>query len=427
MFFPYPELFIYPYLRNIGLTPYSQIFDQHFPGFMFLPINLANIGFNTPQSMFVLHLAVIVLVHLLIFFITYSLAKDFKKALIANLFFLIWQPYLEGNVLWIDSFIPLLLLPSSLAFYKQKYRLSGILLGLALVMKQVVAPIAVILGVYLLLYKKFTSLKNFAVWFSLPAIIMCLYFMSIGVWRDFIYWTVTYNLTVFAEMGRKFATRNELIKFTAIFMPSIIFSIYLLFRRISLSVFALFFFGSLIFAYARFDFVHLQPALPFAAIIFSYFISKLPEPVRREALVTYFAIIMLLVAPYHQSIHSNDIKFFSDYEYSIASVVERYSDPNDPIFTFGGTQHIYYLTNTRPSGNIFVFQFPWFMKVAEGEVLEALLSDPPRVVIRDTVTGVDNMNLVSYMPYLNAFISQNYTLVDKIGDTEILIPNESRN
>ncbi len=46
IFFPYPELFIYPYLTNHGLLPYKQILDQHFPGLMFLPINFNNLGKN---------------------------------------------------------------------------------------------------------------------------------------------------------------------------------------------------------------------------------------------------------------------------------------------------------------------------------------------------------------------------------------------
>ena len=50
VFFPYPELFIYPYLTNHGLKPYSQILDQHFPGLMFLPINFDNLGMNNEVS-----------------------------------------------------------------------------------------------------------------------------------------------------------------------------------------------------------------------------------------------------------------------------------------------------------------------------------------------------------------------------------------
>src|SRR3989338_3479932 len=49
IYFPYPELFIYPYLTNHGLKPYSQIIDQHFPGLMFLPLNLDNLGMTTPE------------------------------------------------------------------------------------------------------------------------------------------------------------------------------------------------------------------------------------------------------------------------------------------------------------------------------------------------------------------------------------------
>jgi len=142
-FLPYPELFVYPYLTNIGLVPYAQIFDQHFPGLMFFPVNLGTLGIVQPQSALVLHMGIIAFTHILLFYITYKLFKSFKAA------FLLWQPFLEGNMLWIDSFLPLLLLPSYyfLAKPKSDYKsilLTGFFLGMALVLKQVILPLIVI-------------------------------------------------------------------------------------------------------------------------------------------------------------------------------------------------------------------------------------------------------------------------------------------
>src|SRR5689334_6091028 len=109
IFFPYPEFFVYPYLTNNGLVPYKQIFDQHFPGLMFLPINFNNLGLLTPEIARVWAAAIIIIVHGLLFFVTSRIVKNPIKALVANLFFLMWQPFLEGWVLWIDSFLPLFL------------------------------------------------------------------------------------------------------------------------------------------------------------------------------------------------------------------------------------------------------------------------------------------------------------------------------
>ena len=124
IFFPYPELFIYPYLTQQGLIPYKQIFDQHFPGIMFFPINLASLGIDTPAEMKVLNYLLVISSHVLIFLCSKKVFKLVPqnqknmpasiKALHVNLLFTIWQPFFEGNVLWIDSFSQLLLL---LCFY----------------------------------------------------------------------------------------------------------------------------------------------------------------------------------------------------------------------------------------------------------------------------------------------------------------------
>src|SRR3989338_11609788 len=69
VFFPYPELFIYSYLTKQGLLPYKQILDQHFPGVMFFPINLATLGIDTPQEARLLHFAVVAITQVILFIV----------------------------------------------------------------------------------------------------------------------------------------------------------------------------------------------------------------------------------------------------------------------------------------------------------------------------------------------------------------------
>ena len=69
IYFPYPELFIYPYLTNQGLKPYQQILDQHFPGLMFLPLNLDNLGMNTPEVARIWSISIVILAQVILFII----------------------------------------------------------------------------------------------------------------------------------------------------------------------------------------------------------------------------------------------------------------------------------------------------------------------------------------------------------------------
>src|SRR5687767_59132 len=96
IFFPYPELFVYPYLTNHGLLPYSQILDQHFPGLLFLPINFDNLGMISADVARLWSIVIVILTHMLIFFVSKEILKSEKKAIMVNLLFLLWQPFLEG-------------------------------------------------------------------------------------------------------------------------------------------------------------------------------------------------------------------------------------------------------------------------------------------------------------------------------------------
>ena len=95
VFFPYPELFIYSYLTKIGLVPYKQIFDQHFPGIMFFPINLTTLGIDTVFEMRLLHFAIISLTQILLFVVVKKLFNSNLLALASNILYLILQPFFE--------------------------------------------------------------------------------------------------------------------------------------------------------------------------------------------------------------------------------------------------------------------------------------------------------------------------------------------
>src|SRR3990167_5182221 len=149
IFFPYPELFIYPYLTNHGLKPYAQILDQHFPGLMFLPVNFDNLGMTNETIARGWLISIVVITHLLLFLISNHVFKNRYKALLVNILFLVWQPFFEGWILWIDSFLPLILLPCFYVFIKRKFFLTGLLLGISIVFKQVLIPLSVLILLYI--------------------------------------------------------------------------------------------------------------------------------------------------------------------------------------------------------------------------------------------------------------------------------------
>ena len=438
MFFPYPELFIYSYLTDKGLLPYKQIIDQHFPGVMFLPINLYSLGIDTLQEMRMIYFALIISSDLIF---TKILKKIFNKnvyMLLGFLLYIFWQIYFEGHVFWIESFItPLILLAFGflLNFFENRrirnLYFAALSVGIALVFKQTVLPLAGLVFLYLFFKRiHFKNLLLGGIIFIIPILLVTLYFSQIGVLRDFFYWTVTFNLTIFNEMGK---TRPDIIGFAKIlpvFGVSVVALLYYLIRKKDniVNLTGIFLFGCLFFAYARFDHIHLQPALPFALILLTMLIvavSRIPYPVvfRVALSVAYCILSLYIFIPNFRFYNKPGVSpMFNDAETAvIVEKVKEYSNKGDTIFAFGTHPHIYYLTETMPPGNVFTFQFPWFMKVAEQTILTGIVNSPPKVVIRDLNAEVGGYSLAEYMQDIDQYIVENYVLVDYENNIEVLV------
>jgi len=429
IFFPYPELFIYSYLTDQGLIPYKEILDQHFPGIMFFPVNLATLGLANIFSMRVIHLSLVGMTQVLIYFTGKKLFNNERLALAGNFLFLIWQPFFEGNVLWIDSFIPPILISAFYLLISSELKsknlfFSGFLLGVALLFKQTVAPLIIFLILYLIIVKKLLyTLQFFIIGILLPIFGLVLWVSIRGIWNEFIYWTFTFNVTTFAEMGRKYPNISGLVKSAPVFLLPFAYLLYVKKVNKKYILLFIFFISSLAFAYARFDFIHLQPALPFAIILTMAIFTKFPGKYLYFFSAVYILVATYLVLPYYMFNWGKEVMFFGELERNIAQKVSNYAGKGDTTFSLGTTPHIYYLTETLPPGRIFVFQFPWFMQVAEERILSGIINDPPKVIVRDVSAIVGGMRLIDYMSSINRYVISNYQVVDSVNGIEIMIKN----
>lgn len=420
IYFPYPELFIYPYLVNHDLKPYSQILDQHFPGLMFLPLNLDNLGMNTPETARIWSIAIVVIIQITLFFIGSEIFKSKFKALLVNILFVVWQPFFEGWVLWIDSFLPLLLLPAFYALFKNKFFISGILLGLAIVFKQTIIPLSLFVLVYIFWKRCSPSIcLKYLGGLLIPVSLMVIYLISIGVLGDFWYWTVSFNLTTYAKFGRgEGPTLAHLSRAILVFgLP------FLILRKINLTavqILLIFLIGSLVGLTTRFDFVHFQPALPFALLSFVFVLGRLGG-VGRLGVISLYSLVALwwLIIFYKGHLGDRVIAFDADTK-NLAAKIRNYTKQREKIFVFGAAPHLYQMSDTLPAGDIFVFQFPWFLKVAEGRILEGIEKDKPQIVISDRTVKIEEKKIIEFAPNIDQYILENYEKIDNVGDAEIL-------
>lgn len=421
IFFPYPELFIYPYLTNHGLKPYQQILDQHFPGLMFLPINLNNLGMTTPEVARVWLIMTVVFTQILLFFVSRQILKSDKKALIVNLLYLVWQPFFEGWVLWIDSFLPLILLPAFYTLYQRRFLFCSLLLGIGIVFKQTLIPLSLLVLIYTFWQTrkiKLTMMLLFGL--LLPIALMVLYLTSIGVLKDFWYWTIVFNLTTFAKFGTSIPSSVGFVTRVVLVYSLSILALFNKDKRL-VQILLIFLAGSLIGVFDRADFVHFQPSLPFALLATVYGLGRLGDLGKIRVIgIGYMPIMIWWLIIFYQGHLSNKVFFFDETTKAVTSKIEQYTKPGEKIFIFGAVPHLYQMSNTLPAGDIFVFQFPWFLKVSESRILKGIERDKPKIIVSDKTVKIEGQAITDYAREINEYIERNYQRIDNIGNTEIL-------
>lgn len=432
IFFPYPELFIYSYLTNKGLLPYKEIIDQHFPGLMFLPVNLKTLGIDTIPEMRLLHLSLTVVTDIIFLVLSNKIFKRKIYVVSSLIMYLFWQIYLEGHVLWIESFMtPLILLASFfIVRYMDENKVthlykSAFIFGILILFKQTIMPLIFFLFVYLLIKK--TAIKKILISLFLvltPFVFILVHFYRLGLLNDFIYWTFTFNLTIFSQMGKTHPSLIYVFKLLPIFGFSFASIIYLVKKHETkrLGILCIFLFGTLFFAYARFDFIHLHPALPYSVIISLLSIKYFDKEILIPFLFVYWIVSLYIFIPNYKFYNSPGLSpMLNDPEtISLVNTINKYKTIDDKVFALGTYPHIYYLMNSLPPGRFFSFQFPWFMKIAETRVLQGIIRDPPAIIIRDRNSRVDGYKLIDYMQKIEGYVEDHYKVIDSVNNIEIL-------
>jgi len=431
-FFPYPELFNYPYLVEKGLLPYKEIVDQHFPGLFFFPINFSDLGLVNIFGARLWQFGIVGITHVIV----YLIASEYmdlqgKRSYLANVLYLTVHPFLGGNILWIDNVILLLILPCSLFLYKwDRSRkpiylfYSGLLLGVALVMKQVV--IVQFLLVFLLVFvrakNKLVDLLFLLAGFLIPAVYMIFYIARIGVFSDFYRWAIIFNIQTYSELARKFPSYVEIIKLLPIYVPATLVLLYRIFKReYDRTVWLIaFFVSSLIFVYSRFDLVHLQPSLPYAILLIISASQLFKNDHFVKIVMAVFGVsVVILLASLNRS--SGRVRYFGHVESQVVRRIKDYTSENDSIYVISGIPHLYFLTNTLPPGRYHVAHLPWYMIHVEDRVLASVIEDKPALVVRSREAYLDGRSVYDYLQNISEYIDNNYKLVERYNNIEILM------
>lgn len=404
-----------------GLAPYRDIFDQHFPGLLFLPVNFHTVGVRDADSFHLLLMAVAALQTLLTYLVARKLAGDAVAPLAAAAYAL-WQPAFEGDQLWLDTFLATFTLPALVLLLDARWLLAGLLLGAGVVCKQTLVPLVAFAGLVVLYESgpsRWRAVRHFAVGALLPSALLLLYLWHTGTLADFWFWTVTFNLSTYASAGTLAPRLGDVVR-SALPIALVLAASVLAPARWRPRLLALWACLTVAGGLGRFGLIHLQPAVPYFAILVGMLAVALW---RRRATAALLAVALLTVV-WLGEFYGRRARWFDDpvataRRASIATLIRERARPSDEILLLGVDPGLYAATGTLPPGRVFVFPFPWFLDVAGERVQGALRRHPPRLALLDLDAGIDGRLLRDYASPLVDELRARLVLRARTGSIEV--------
>ncbi|QQG41121.1 MAG: glycosyltransferase family 39 protein [Candidatus Woesebacteria bacterium] len=275
-FTAWPEMLSFPYLFGNGYIPYRD-FVFPYPPFLVLILSFVYKLFGYKVVILkIFTWGLILLSDIFIYKVTEILTKKNIFALFAVAFFVFVQPFLEGNMLWFDTF---LVLPVLLSIYfliktesPNKFFWSGLFLAIAAFSKQTAFVYILAASVFVLTTTK-NRLKNI-IYLLTPSLIFGLIFLSYlfitKSFADFLNWNVIFPFKYWGSYPSY--VQFGLGKVDAFVIVGMLISFAELFKRQKLIF--LMSLGSLVAVYPRFSYYHLAVGVSLWAISFAILLSR---------------------------------------------------------------------------------------------------------------------------------------------------------
>ncbi len=378
----WPENFLWSYLHFSGLALYKDIFYIYPPLYFLLLTAFYQLAGLSLASLQAFSIIIIIGTDVLLYFAA-------KRKIWPVALYLPLQFFFEGNGMWPDQLLAPIFLLAFLALRSRRWFILGLALGLALVTKQ--TAVYAILIFWLATKNWRQALAGAAVPLGLAAV----YLQTIGAWNDFYQQTVVYILSYHAgsSLQQLWPTIGQTILLAVIFLPALAWGVwqkkYLL---VALTI------AAGLGMFTRFGYFHLQPALPFLALLVAESPWSLPV-----FFLSWALAIRLFIGGFRA-----EPKFLTTDVLANAKSINRYVAPGTKTLILTPLDHYYYLTGTRPVGNFFTTSTPWnllYPGVSE-RIITALATEKPKFVV---VSSDKPAVLVNY-------VFAHYRLVSKLAD-----------
>ncbi len=405
----WPETVSFPYLINHGFLLYKDAIHAYPPLLVSVLAVLNNLFGYSPWVLKFFGWSLLLTNDVLIFLIAKKITKKNNLAFFSLFFYILIQPFLEGNMVWPDIVMITPLLFGFLFLQRKKYFGMGFSLALAVLVKQTGFLYLLLIGFHLILMKeKLVSTRYFIMGICVIFIPFLAWLVYKNIFMDFLNWTVVYPSvywTRFPGYVQMILTKREFVVIALLILPLILGIRYLKHKKILLFLIAMGFIG----VYPRFSFFHFQPALAFLAIVYAYLVNKSGKALA-VLVLSYLFIFAFTFLPSLSSNWRQETRFWGKSDFELGQLIKENTKEGDKIFLLGLQSGLYVFADRLPS-KPWIDTFGWYYEIPgiqEG-VIESWKINPPRDIYWKTPDSGNWYDLGSYQPKkITSWVILNY-------------------
>ncbi len=420
----WPEMVVYPYLINNDFSLYKDLINPYPPTLIIMLSALTKIVGYQPQIFLLFTWILIGIIDIILYQVLLKIYKIHFLSLISLIFFMIISISFGINGLWFDLVQTPFIIISLYYFIKFKEENSIANLNLSLIL--VITAIFIkqqalwLLLAYILILFFYNRKNTFKLLFKLyPALlffivlsielIFCFY--KTNSLLEFINWTLFFPFIKASKISGYLSlpTIKQLLPIIVILILSSPSIFYLSAKRFYLLPIMV---SLLFFAYPRFDYFHLIPALAFISILIGLSINLILKASLAEKFTYLFLVIMIFiyVARFITLNISTEIRFFEPEIQIAANFISITTNKNEPLYILNGPDQIFPLSSRLPI-KPWADEFPWYLENGnlQQNIVISLIKINPRFIVSKPYSDGGKFDLGSYRPQVIAdYLDDNY-------------------
>ncbi|MBI2327774.1 glycosyltransferase family 39 protein [Candidatus Curtissbacteria bacterium] len=416
---------------NNGFTLYKDIINPYPPLFTGFLATFSKIFGYSPLPYQYLTWILILLIDFLVFFISQKIFKKFRYSFFSLIFFSIVSIPFSINGLWFDLVQTLPILLAVYYFYKftkeqnsDKLFFSILFLTLAFFIKQ--QTIWLLFWFMAILIFKFRStkdiiFKNSKIFlpFFILLIIPVIIFAQKNLLKEYLFWNYYFPFFQASSMPGYILIPTAKQLLVVISLP--LFFLPLIFKKRSTKFFLGSSFVSFLFAYPRFDYFHLVPALAIMSIVISENFKAFAKSQLSVKLIFLISLIFLsiLFTRYLARNWTSEIRFFEKDITQTARFIQNITDYDETIYIQNGPDQLFPLANRIPP-KPWADEFPWYLEIAglQDRVISGISQSNPRFIVFKPYTVAKRYEIGAYTPEKIAnYIEINYQNLYQISES----------